>query len=57
MLVAAARNIKYEEVSPHEAIISGYATPAAQTLEQTQECLNLLLSSDRAAICMAFRCC
>lgn len=50
MLVGAARNIKYDEVKPHEAILNGYATPVAQTLEQTQECLTLLLSEDRAAI-------
>jgi phosphoribosyl-AMP cyclohydrolase/phosphoribosyl-ATP pyrophosphohydrolase len=50
MLLAAARNIKYDEVKPHEAILSGYAPSTEQTLEQTQECLNLLLSEDRAAI-------
>ena len=50
MLLAAARNIKYDEVKPHEAILSGYATSTEQTLEQTQECLNLLLSEDHAAI-------
>jgi phosphoribosyl-AMP cyclohydrolase len=50
MLLGATRNIKYDEVKPHEAILTGYATPAEQTLEQTQECLNLLLSDNRAAI-------
>ena len=50
MLLAATRNIKYDEVKPHQAILNGYAIPAEQTLEQTQECLNLLLSDDRAAI-------
>ena len=50
MLLAAARNIKYDEVKPHEAILTGYATSAEQTLEQTQECLNLLLSEERNAI-------
>lgn len=50
MLLGATYNIKYDEVKPHEAILKGYAIPAEQTLEQTQECLNLLLSSDRAAI-------
>jgi phosphoribosyl-AMP cyclohydrolase len=48
MLLGATYNIKYDEVKPHEAILNGYATPGEQTLEQTQECLNLLLSSDRA---------
>jgi hypothetical protein len=50
MLLGAAHNIKYDEVKPHEAILSGYATPAEQTLEEAEECLNLLLSSERAAI-------
>jgi phosphoribosyl-AMP cyclohydrolase/phosphoribosyl-ATP pyrophosphohydrolase len=50
MLLAAARNIKYDEVKPHEAILTGYATPTRQTLEQTQECLNLLLSEERVAV-------
>lgn len=50
MLLGAAHNIKYDEVKPHEAILSGYATLEEQTLEQAQECLNLLLSNDRAAI-------
>jgi phosphoribosyl-ATP pyrophosphohydrolase len=50
MLLGAVHNIKYEEVQPHRAILSGYATPAAQTLEETEECLNLLLSPDRAAV-------
>lgn len=44
MLLAATRNIKYDEVRPHEAILRGYATPGHQTLEQAQECLNLLIS-------------
>lgn len=48
MLLGATFNIKYDEVKPHEAILSGYATAGEQTLEQTQECLNLLLSSERA---------
>lgn len=46
MLVAATRNIKYDEVKPHEAILRGYTTPGHQTLEQAQECLNLLISED-----------
>lgn len=50
MLLGAAHNIKYDEVKPHEAILNGYATPGVQTLEQTQECLNLLLASERYAI-------
>lgn len=50
MLLGATYNLKYDEVKPHEAILKGYAIPAEQTLEQTQECLTLLLSSDRAAI-------
>jgi phosphoribosyl-ATP pyrophosphohydrolase len=50
MLLGAVRNIKYDEVQPHEAMLNGYATAAEQTLEQTQECLNLLLSEDRNAI-------
>jgi phosphoribosyl-AMP cyclohydrolase/phosphoribosyl-ATP pyrophosphohydrolase len=50
MLLGAAYNINYDEVRPHEAILNGYATPGEQTLEQTQECLNLLLSSERADI-------
>lgn len=44
MLLAATLNIKYDEVSPHEAILRGYETPGHQTLEQAQECLNLLTS-------------
>ncbi|HEY0755584.1 MAG TPA: phosphoribosyl-AMP cyclohydrolase [Ktedonobacteraceae bacterium] len=50
MLLGAVHNIKYDEVKPHEAILNGYNTPGAQTLEQTQECLNLLLSNARSAI-------
>lgn len=50
MLLGATRNIKYDKVKPHEAILTGYATPAEQTLEQTQECLNLLLSDKQEAI-------
>lgn len=50
MLLGAAHNIKYDEVKPHEAILNGYATSTGQTLEQTQECLNLLLSNERSAI-------
>ncbi|HEU5381156.1 MAG TPA: phosphoribosyl-AMP cyclohydrolase [Ktedonobacteraceae bacterium] len=47
MLLAAARNIPYDEVRPHEAILRGYATPGHETLEQAQECLNLLISEKR----------
>ncbi len=50
MLLGAVHNIKYDEVQPHQAILSGYAMPAGQTLEETEECLNLLLSPDRAAV-------
>lgn len=48
MLTAAVKNIKYDEVQPHEAILRGYASSAHQTLEQAEECLNLLISEDRA---------
>ena len=47
MLLATTHNIKYDEVKPHEAILHGYATPGHQTLEQSEECLNLLLSTER----------
>jgi phosphoribosyl-AMP cyclohydrolase/phosphoribosyl-ATP pyrophosphohydrolase len=47
MLLAATRNIKYDEVKPHEAILRGYAISGHQTFEQTEECLNLLLSANR----------
>jgi phosphoribosyl-AMP cyclohydrolase/phosphoribosyl-ATP pyrophosphohydrolase len=51
MLLAATRNVKYDEVRPHEAILRGYQTPRGhQTLEQTQECLNLLISEDPVEI-------
>lgn len=50
MLLAATRNIKYDEVRPHEAILCGYQTPDHQTLEQSQECLNLLISENPAEI-------
>lgn len=50
MLLAATRNIKYDEVRPHEAILNGYETPGHQTLEQAQECLNLLISENPAEI-------
>jgi len=47
MLSAAVRNIKYDEVKPHEAILRGYAIATPQTFEQAEECLNLLLSENR----------
>jgi phosphoribosyl-AMP cyclohydrolase len=50
MLLATARNIKYDEVAPHKAILRGYETPGTQTLEQAQECLNLLISEVREEI-------
>ena len=50
MLLAATLNVKYDEVKPHEAILQGYEASVAQTLEQTQECLNLLISADPAEI-------
>jgi phosphoribosyl-AMP cyclohydrolase/phosphoribosyl-ATP pyrophosphohydrolase len=50
MLIAASRNIKYEEVWPHEAILRGYAVAAHQTFEQAEECLNLLTSEKREEI-------
>ncbi len=50
MLLAATRNIKYDEVRPHEAILRGYETPGHQTLEQAQECLTLLTSEQLAEI-------
>ena len=45
MLLAATRNIKYNEVQPHEAILRGYEMREPQTLEQAQECLALLTSN------------
>ncbi len=50
MLLAATRNIKYDEVKPHEAILRGYAIPGHQSLEQAQECLTLLTSELPAEI-------
>jgi len=50
MLLAATRNVKYDAVRPHEAILAGYETPAPQTLEQDQECLSLLVSENPADI-------
>jgi phosphoribosyl-AMP cyclohydrolase/phosphoribosyl-ATP pyrophosphohydrolase len=50
MLLAATRNVKYDAVRPHEAILAGYEAPVPQTLEQDQECLNLLISEDPAEI-------
>lgn len=47
MLLATSLGVSYEEVKPHEAILRGYATPGHQTLEQAQECLNLLVSEAR----------
>lgn len=47
MLIAAVRNIKYDEVHPHEAILRGYALPGPQSLEQAEECLSLLISEVR----------
>lgn len=47
MLLAATRNIKYDEVRPHEAILDGYAASGYETLEQAQECLNMLISESR----------
>lgn len=47
MLTAAVKNIKYDEVRPHEAILHGYTILEPQTLEQAEECLNLLISEDR----------
>lgn len=45
MLLATTRGITYDEFLPHEAILRGHITPAHQTLEQAQECLNLLVST------------
>lgn len=50
MLLAATRNVKYDAVRPHEAILVGYETPVPQTLEQDQECLSLLVSENPADV-------
>ncbi len=50
MLLAATRGVKYDEVQPHEAMLRGYETARSQTLEQTQECLNLLISEQATEI-------
>jgi phosphoribosyl-AMP cyclohydrolase/phosphoribosyl-ATP pyrophosphohydrolase len=50
MLLATTRNIKYDEVRPHEAILRGYETPGHQTLEQAQECLTLLVSENQEEV-------
>lgn len=50
MLLAATRNVKYDAVRPHEAILVGYETLEPHTLEQDQECLSLLVSEDPAEI-------
>lgn len=50
MLLATTLNVKYDEARPHEAILNGYATPGHQTLEQAQECLNLLISDNPAEV-------
>jgi phosphoribosyl-AMP cyclohydrolase/phosphoribosyl-ATP pyrophosphohydrolase len=50
MLLAATRNVKYDAVCPHEAILVGYQTPTPPTLEQEQECLSLLVSKNLADI-------
>jgi phosphoribosyl-AMP cyclohydrolase/phosphoribosyl-ATP pyrophosphohydrolase len=51
LLLAATRNIQYDEVQLHEAVLGGYATSLTpQTLGQSQECLNLLLSDDLAEV-------
>jgi phosphoribosyl-ATP pyrophosphohydrolase len=47
MLQAASRNITYDEIAPHEAILRGYALSEQQTFEQTEECLGLLASEQR----------
>ena len=44
MLLATTRGVSYDEIKPHEAILRGHATSGHQTLEQAQECLNLLTS-------------
>lgn len=48
MLLATTLLVSYNEIMPHEAILRGHATPGHQTLEQAQECLNLLVSPQRA---------
>jgi phosphoribosyl-AMP cyclohydrolase len=47
MLCAASKNIKYDEVKPHEAMLHGYTLPGHLTFEQAEECLNLLISDQR----------
>ena len=57
LLLAAVMKIRYDEFSPHEAILDGYydQNDSGWSLEQRQNCLNLLITSEPAMIAQGLR--
>jgi len=54
LLLAATRSLRYDDFTPHSAILRGYSTSETQNedmaIEQRQNCLNLLNADDLSEI-------
>ena len=52
LLLAASRNLHYDDFAPHLAILHGYSTGKneEEAIEQRQHCLNMLKNNDLAEI-------
>jgi phosphoribosyl-AMP cyclohydrolase len=54
LLLAGTRNLRYDDFTPHSAILRGYSTGKTQNeeeaIEQRQHCLNMLNTNDPSEI-------
>jgi phosphoribosyl-AMP cyclohydrolase len=52
LLLAAVKKIRYDDFKPHEAVLKGYYEQhdSGWSVEQRQDCLNLLMSNESAMI-------
>ena len=57
LLLAAARKIRYDDFKPHEAVLNGYYVQhdPEWSLEQRQNCLNLLITNEPSMIAQGLR--
>ncbi len=57
LLLAAVMKIRYDDFRPHEAVLDGYYNQydSGWSLEQRQNCLNLLITNEPAMIAQGLR--
>ena len=57
LLLAAVKKIRYDDFRPHEAVLEGYYEQhdSGWSVEQHQNCLNLLITSEPAMIAQGLK--